>query len=168
MFDKHRLGKLAELRVQQELINLGYNPSEPSMEDRYDFLVEIDDSIKKIQVKKAYIREEYPQSLVVELRTTKRDKDGGNEKKIYSSDEVDVYAIWSNETDDVYWMEYDEAGSRCVHISLKEKYEVRGQNRSRMNFAMDFLIQNRLESNREPILDRDTEEEPEYEPATSW
>ena len=50
-------GKITELAVANEFLKLGYTVSQPLVDDRYDFIVDIKGELKTIQVKTSHLGE---------------------------------------------------------------------------------------------------------------
>lgn len=90
---KHR-GALTELQVMTYLFELGYQVSIPYGDNaRYDFILDIDNRLYKIQVKTARLK----QKGVYEFKCTRmRVNRGENVRKHYTSEEVDYFATMIN------------------------------------------------------------------------
>jgi len=134
--NKRQVGEVSELKVITELISLGYEVHLPWGDNaRHDILVEINSDFKKVQVKTLHSAKRDGR-VVSELYTT--NPNNGN-KKQYSSDEVDAFALYYPENDNIYWLWYGEAPSTKVTLALSYK-----QNQPSVRVADEYLISSKL------------------------
>lgn len=133
-------GEAAEIQVASELMSLGYPVSKPLGDNEpYDLIVDFDGDLIKVQVKRAHARQHNSVGANLYKHSSNSQKSQG--KKQYSAEEVDAFALVN---DEVYWVWFDESPDCRLTISLKSKGNVRPQDVSRMRFAEDFRLQNRL------------------------
>lgn len=133
-------GEAAEIRVASELMELGYPVSKPLGDNEpYDLIADFTGDLIKVQVKRAHNRQHNSVGANLYKHSSESDKSQGKEQ--YRASEVDAFALVN---DEIYWVWFDESPDSRLTISLKDKDEVRPQDASRMRFAEDFKLQNRL------------------------
>lgn len=134
--NRRQTGEVSELSVIRKLISLGYEVHLPWGDNaRHDLLVEINSDFKKVQVKTAYDGERDGR-IETELSTSNPNT---GEKKYYSSDEVDAYALYYHNLDTIYWLWYGEAPKTCVTLAIDYK-----QKQKSMRIAEEYEIENKL------------------------
>lgn len=148
---KHRhslvTGKIGELATAQKFANHGYNIFVPLVDiSGVDMIVEKDDGLKKIQVKTSSQSSGDDQrstefSLYTNAMCIKQGK-ATNNKKIYSTDQVDYFALYSEIDKDVYLLEND---GKTKSITIRNSIDpsnltTKGKNLERLHMAEDYQI----------------------------
>jgi hypothetical protein len=129
-------GDVSEVAAIKELLRLGFEVHVPWGDNtRHDLLAEVDNEFLKIQVKTAYeaTREN---RITAKLCTT---NPRTNEKKFYTEDDVDVYVLYYPETDECFWIPFEEAPERSITLALEYK-----QMQPSVRPVEQYKIENRL------------------------
>lgn len=99
--ESHKNGRVAEVKAEEYFVSKGYAVSYPSTEERYDFIVDQNGSLHRVQVKCAYESErDGNEKICVDFRA-------GRENVGYSSDEIDWFVVYNPSYDELY----------CLHPS---------------------------------------------------
>ena len=136
MLNTHFQGEITELEVAQSFLALGYQVCKPLVSDsRYDFIVDINHQLYKIQVKSSSISadEDY-----IEFKT--QSTHTNTQKTIYhtySAEDVDYFATMYNHQ--CYLVPIDLIGNRSFRLRLKPTKN--GQTKN-INFAENFKLEN--------------------------
>ena len=110
----HFIGEITEQQVALEFLKLGYLVSKPLVQSsRYDFIVDINHKLYKIQVKTGTFKE----NAYIEFATsTSHTNTKGTLNISYSQEDVDFFAtIYNNEC---YLIPFDKCGKRSQRIRL--------------------------------------------------
>lgn len=100
MHDSYIKGEIAQLKVQLRAAELGYFVSRPTVEGRYDCIVDDGEAWHRAQVKYADHRHPSTENAVnLDLRKQCRNQ---GSKRSYSKNEIDVLLVYCPETDKVY------------------------------------------------------------------
>lgn len=130
----HFQGKITELQVANAFLELGFQVCQPLVSDsRYDFIVDINGRLLKIQVKTSHLAED---GGYFEFATsTSHTNTKGTVNHSYTSDEIDYFAtIYDNEC---YVIPVTECGCRGQRLRLKPTKN--GQTVG-IKFAKDYLL----------------------------
>lgn len=101
--EKHVTGRVAELEAEQYFTSRGYPVSYPTTEERYDFIIDDDGDLYRVQCKSTYSTERYgKERIAVEFRA-------GTDNSGYSEGELDAFVIYNPSHDELYWLWFDEA-----------------------------------------------------------
>jgi hypothetical protein len=97
MFITHQKGEIAQLKAQLRATEKGYIVSRPTVESRYDLLVDDGQTIKKVQIKYA---DNYATdgSVILDLRKETRNN---GKKKLYNASEIDLLLVYVPKIDKV-------------------------------------------------------------------
>ena len=130
----HFQGKITELQVANAFLELGFQVCQPLVSDsRYDFIVDINGRLLKIQVKTSHLAED---GGYFEFATsTSHTNAKGTVNHSYTSDEIDYFAtIYDNEC---YVISVTECGCRGQRLRLKptKNGQIVG-----IKFAKDYLL----------------------------
>ena len=88
--NSHFIGEITEQQVALEFLKLGYLVSKPLVtSSRYDFVVDINNKLYKIQVKTGTLKED---SYIEFSTSTSHTNTKGTINLTYSEDEVDFFA----------------------------------------------------------------------------
>jgi hypothetical protein len=102
MFDSYKKGQIASLKVQLRATELGYTVSIPTVESRYDLLIDDGTKIQRVQVKYCdRSRSDNSGSVELDLRKQCR---GWGKRKPYTRAEVDAVVVYIAYVDRCYWL----------------------------------------------------------------
>lgn len=127
-------GKITELIVANEFLKLGYVVSQPLIDTRYDFIVDIKGSLKTIQVKTSHLNEnkEYFEFNTCNTHINTQ----GTTQKNYKNDNVDYFAtIYNNKC---YIIPVNQCGVRSQRLRLTPAKN--GQTKG-ITFAKDYELE---------------------------
>ena len=114
-------GHIAQLEVEKRATEKGCIVSRPVVEARYDLVVDDGTSLYRVQVK--YTAQSNRGAIDIGLRKFGGNKEVGmrmSDVKTYSSDEVDVLAVFSPVTGKVYWLPIEVfEGKTVVRLRLE-------------------------------------------------
>lgn len=134
MLSTHFQGKITELAVANSFLELGYQVCQPLVSDsRYDFIVDINGQLLKIQVKTSTLSED--EDYFYFATSTSHTNTKGTINHSYTSDEIDYFAtMYQNEC---YIIKVDECGSRQQRLRLKptKNGQIQG-----IKFAKDYKL----------------------------
>ena len=115
MYISHQKGCIGELKVELRAIEKGYIVSRPTIEARYDLVIDIDGKLKRVQVK--YLSRKRKETYELDLR--KETRNNGN-RKVYKAEEVDALLVYIQPLDKVLWIEPKDFVDKTA-ISFREK-----------------------------------------------
>lgn len=136
MLSTHFQGEITELEVAESFLKLGYQVCKPLVSDsRYDFIVDIDHKLYRIQVKTASLskNEDYIEFHTESSHTNTK----GTIYHTYSAEDVDYFATMYNHQ--CYLVPIEKIGSRSFRLRLKPTKN--GQTKN-INFAENFKLEN--------------------------
>ncbi len=136
MLSTHFQGEITELEVAESFLKLGYQVCKPLVSDsRYDFIVDIDHKLYRIQVKTASLskNEDYIEFHTESSHTNTK----GTIYHAYSAEDVDYFATVYNHQ--CYLVPIEKVGSRSFRLRLKPTKN--GQTKN-INFAENFKLEN--------------------------
>lgn len=107
--EKDRKGTVAELEVEAELTRRGFVVSYPTMDARYDMIVDTGDELHRVQVKRAFSTEKDGSIKVQADLRSEVVRGGETHKDGYTADEIDAFAVYDSFSDSIYWLWADEA-----------------------------------------------------------
>ena len=139
MLNTHFIGEITEQRVALAFLELGIMVSKPLVQSsRYDFIVDINNKLYKIQVKTCNLKEE----AYLEFSTsTSHTNTKGTKNMPYSADDVDFFAtVYVNEC---YLIPFDVCGNRSQRLRLMPTKNGQVKN---ITFAKDFLLKDIIQS----------------------
>ena len=141
-FSKMMLGEIGELRTAEEFGKRGFHVYMPVFHDSpIDMIVNIDGKLKRIQVKSTTISDGNVSTFQLESTNAKHSK--GVDKyyrKKYSADEIDYFALYDYNDDEVYLLKNDsEKGT----INLR-KSKPKNNNSSTINYKSDHSFDRML------------------------
>ena len=135
MLNTHFQGEITELQVAESFLALGYQVCKPLVSDsRYDFIVDINHQLYRIQVKTSSLSadEDY-----IEFKT--QSSHTNTQKTVYqsySAEDIDYFATMHNHQ--CYLVPVNKAGGRSCRLRLKPTKN--GQTKN-INFAKDFKLE---------------------------
>lgn len=134
----HFIGEITEQQVALEFLKLGYLVSKPLVQSsRYDFVVDINHKLYKVQVKTGTLKE----NAYVEFATsTSHTNTQGTLNISYSADDVDFFAtIYQGEC---YLIPYEICGKRVQRLRIIPTKN--GQTKG-ITFAKDYHLKDVIE-----------------------
>lgn len=125
--------KMVEPQVLAKLSDKGYTVSKPFSDHcRYDLVIEKNGELERVQVKKAWVRD----NGVVEFKT---ESTYANTKKYssqtYTKEDIDVFAAYCPEKDTLYKVPVEEAPDTRMYI---REIPAKNNQSKRINKAEDF------------------------------
>jgi hypothetical protein len=135
MLNTHFQGEITELKVAESFLQLGYQVCKPLVSDsRYDFIVDVNHQLYKIQVKTSSLSED---GDYIEFKT--QSTHTNTQKTVYhtySAEDVDYFAtIYDNQC---YIVPIEKIGSRSFRLRLKPTKNGQVKN---INFAENFKLE---------------------------
>jgi hypothetical protein len=134
MHSTHQKGELAHLKVMLRAIEKGYVLSKPLIDSRYDFILDDNQKLERVQVKYASGKAPHSEGSV---KITLKSWAGRKLSRRYSIIEVDVLLVYIPQIDEVLRF---EAKTFCERESLtvRIKPAKNGQTKGVLN-ARDFI-----------------------------
>lgn len=135
MLNTHFQGEITELQVAEAFLALGYQVCKPLVSDsRYDFIVDINHKLYRIQVKTSSLNTD---GDYIEFKT--QSSHTNTQKTVYhsySAEDVDYFAtVYEHQC---YLVPINKVGSRSFRLRLKPTKN--GQTKN-INFAKDFKLE---------------------------
>lgn len=126
-------GDISEAEVTTALLRKGWSVSTPVGDnDRYDLIADTGQELVRVQVKTAH----WENGKVVFNTSSVVSKSGGQTMQEYTSDEIDVFAAYSERTDEIYWVPVDECGSSTKSLRVEDAKKAS----PKINWAEDYLL----------------------------
>ena len=134
----HFIGEITEQQVALEFLKLGYLVSKPLVQSsRYDFIVDINHKLYKVQVKTGTFKE----NAYVEFATsTSHTNTKGTLNISYSQEDVDFFATMYN--NECYLIPFEKCGKRAQRIRFVPTKN--GQTKG-VIMAKDYLLRDVIE-----------------------
>ena len=127
-----KTGELTEQRVIVRLLELGASVSEPVGDsDRYDLIVDTGSNLLRVQVKTGW----FNSGRVVFKTESTPNRPNGNRYK-YKSSDVDAFIVYSDVTDDFYYIPIEESSEGDMRLRVEEPKK----NHPSINWASDYLL----------------------------
>lgn len=127
-------GTITELKCQTYFLELGYNVSIPLSPDRYDFILDFNNELLKIQVKTSSTRKD-GEAFYFQTSSSHFVK-GQHTHSTYKEDNIDYFATcWENQ---VYLIPVEECGAREKNLRIMptRNGQVKG-----ICFAKDYIAE---------------------------
>lgn len=135
MLSSHFIGEITEQQVATEFLKLGIQVCKPLVQSsKYDFVVDINNKLYKIQVKTSTAKED---NAYIEFATsTSHTNTKGTINLIYSEKDVDFFAtMYQNEC---YLIPYEVCGKRAQRLRL---IPTKNGQTNGITFAKDYHIE---------------------------
>ena len=133
--------KIAETTVVDELVRKDIMVSMPVHYDTpYDLVADINGKLVKVQVKCCHRSKNRPNTLKCDLRRRQHTAQGMREDT-YSLDEVDFYAVYWPEQEEVFWIPFEDAPKKKMNITVEDN-NTSGPSPKRL--VEDYKIESRL------------------------
>ena len=134
MLNSHFIGEITEQQVVLEFLKLGILVSKPLVQSsRYDFIVDINNNLYKIQVKTGTFKED---SYLEFATSTSHTNTQGTLNISYSADDVDFFATIYN--GQCYLIPYNLCGKRTQRIRF---VPTKNNQTVGVLFAKDFRLE---------------------------
>lgn len=131
--NSHFIGEITEQQVALEFLKLGYLVSKPLVQSsRYDFVVDINHKLYKIQVKTGTLKEE---SYIEFATSTSHTNTKGTLNLNYSADDVDFFATMYK--GECYLVPYEVCAKRSQRLRIIPTKN--GQTKG-ITFAKDYHL----------------------------
>jgi hypothetical protein len=112
-----QIGDISEAACIKKFISLGYGVSVTFGDnERYDLLVDDKSSIRRVQVKTG----KFNGTSVVFECANMTTKNGESVHKTYTKDEIDTFAIYCEELDNVYEVPVERSNKRSMTLRVDE------------------------------------------------
>jgi hypothetical protein len=129
-------GDIAEAQVKLSLIQKDLQVFEPIRDScRSDLVAEVGDELYRVQIKSGW----YSEGKVKFNTRSVTDHDGNKYESDYVGD-VDVFAVYCSEVDQVYWIPIEDTPSTKMALRVEEAK----QDDSRINWAEDYLLDRKI------------------------
>lgn len=136
--NSHFRGEITEQQVAIEFLKLGYLVSKPLVQSsRYDFIVDINHKLYKIQVKTGTLKED---SYIEFATSTSHTNTQGTVNLTYEPDDVDYFATMYE--GQCYLIPRENCGKRNQRLRLVPTKN--GQTKG-ITFAKDYLLKDVIE-----------------------
>lgn len=134
----HFIGEITEQQVALEFLKLGYLVSKPLVQSsKYDFIVDINHKLYKIQVKTGTLKED---AYIDFATSTSHTNTKGTINLTYSQDDVDFFATMYN--GECYLVPIQDCGKRAQRLRIAPTKN--GQTQG-IKFAKDYLLKDVIE-----------------------
>ena len=135
MLNSHFRGEITEQQVALELLKLGYMVSKPLVQcSKYDYVVDINHKLYKIQVKTCSLKENG--SFVEFATSTSHTNTKGTVNLTYSDEDVDFFATMYENT--CYLVPKNVCGNRTQRLRL---VPTKNGQTDGITFAKDYILQ---------------------------
>jgi hypothetical protein len=121
-------GAEAEITVAADLVHQGCRVSYTHGLYRYDLIADNDDELLRVQVKKANRNNDKPWKY--RLFTDE-----------YQEGEVDIFAGYILEMDEVFYVAFDEIGENNFRVNTKDRSELSEHNAAQANLLEDYTFE---------------------------
>lgn len=123
-------GRITEVKTLAYFLELGYIVSTPEIPCQYDFLIDVNNKIYKVQVKTCRVTEE-----AIEFNTSSMTHNAnGYIKREYTSNMVDFFCTYYN--NECYLVPFSECGSKVKRLRLVPTKNGQVKN---ISFAKDYI-----------------------------
>lgn len=131
-------GTITELKCITYLIELGYNVSVPQKPTRYDFILDIDDKLFKLQVKTSNVNKK--PGCITFATASRRQSKTGVVKHDYTKDNIDYFCTYYD--NHCYLIPVSECGTNDKNLRLTATKNGQVKN---ISFAEDYLAEKIIE-----------------------
>lgn len=139
--NNNKIGDLGEAKVLAKFVEMGCDVYIPfSGHSAVDMIIDTGNKLLKIQVKSST----YTENGCTKFHTTKinrRDYNQSYAKVKYSTEEIDYFALYSVQADEVYLIPIDE----CNGSSFWIRHDMNVKKCATINKASDYLFENVIE-----------------------
>lgn len=136
--NSHFKGEITEQQVAIEFLKLGYLVSKPLVQSsRYDFIVDINHKLYKIQVKTGTLKED---AFIEFATSTSHTNTKGTLNLSYSSDDVDFFATMYN--GECYLVPFEVCSKRLQRLRI---IPTKNNQTKGITFAKDYHLKDVVE-----------------------
>ena len=129
-------GRITEVQTLAYFLKLGYIVSTPEIPCQYDFLIDVNDKIYKVQVKTCRVTEE-----AIEFNTSSMTHNAnGYIKREYTANMVDFFCTYYN--NECYLVPFNECGRKVKKLRLVPTKNGQVKN---ISFAKDYIAKDILD-----------------------
>lgn len=140
MLNTHFLGKITELQVAEAFLQRGFQVCQPLVSDsRYDFIVDINGRLLKIQVKTSHSEDD--EAYIVFATSSSHTNTERTVNKSYSANEIDYFATFYG--GQCYVMSVKEVAKRSQRLRLLPP---KNGNQHQIKFAENYTLDKFLET----------------------
>lgn len=140
MLNTHFLGKITELQVAEAFLQRGFQVCQPLVSDsRYDFIVDINGKLLKIQVKTSHPDDD--KAYIVFATSSSHTNTERTVNKSYSANEIDYFATFYG--GQCYVMSVKDAAKRSQRLRLLPP---KNGNQHQIKFAENYTLDKFLET----------------------
>lgn len=134
MLNTHFLGKITELQVAEAFLQRGFQVSQPLVSDsRYDFIVDINGRLLKIQVKTSHPEDDG--AYITFATSSSHTNTERTINKGYSADEIDYFATFYG--GQCYVMSVNESAKRSQRLRI---IPPKNGNQKQIKFAENYTL----------------------------
>jgi DNA-binding CsgD family transcriptional regulator len=130
---RQKSGAIAEMRVKAKFTELEYAILTPEVPRPYDIVVEKDGEFNRVQIKSGKLEN----GAVVAKLTWGSVNSNGRSDYGYSEKDVDFFAIWNNEKEEVHIVPCKKETPKRIHLRIKAAKN--GQTKG-IRFAEDYKL----------------------------
>ncbi|ELY59356.1 hypothetical protein C491_06088 [Natronococcus amylolyticus DSM 10524] len=118
------------------LITEGYTVSVPFGDNEsYDLVLDAGGTLERVQCKTGWIEDD-----VVRFKTASKTTSGGDVVLTDYGDEIDAFAVRCRDTEQLYWVLAEDAGTKSTYLRLKEP----DIGHPSVNHASEYRFENQL------------------------
>jgi PD-(D/E)XK endonuclease len=132
MFTTYQKGEVGRLKVALRATELGYIVSVPTVESRYDLVIDDGTKLHRVQVKySTWEGSEVSNAIQVKFKTECRNN---GYKKTYSAKEIDAIVVYLPQTDKCYWITAKHFKGRnylSLRLKASKNKQVKGTHRAK-------------------------------------
>lgn len=134
MLNTHFLGKITELQVAEAFLQKGYQVCQPLVSDsRYDFIVDINNRLVRLQVKTAHAEDDG--AYIVFATSSSHTNTERTINRGYTANEIDYFATFYN--GQCYIMSVTEAAQRSQRLRFLPP---KNGNQHQVKFAKNYTL----------------------------
>jgi len=123
-------GDLTEAAILNGLMENGFAVSQPFDDNqRYDFIVDDDGELYRVQAKTARLKED---KLIFDCANTVANTVEMT-KKTYDESDIDVFVVYSPDLDKLYWVPVTESPKSSMTLRIEGKHH-------KSNYAEDYRL----------------------------
>ena len=120
MFSTYQKGQIAQIKVELRAYEKGVVVSRPTIEARYDLILDVSGRLWRAQVKHAQ-RSRNGSAYNVDLRKQTRNHKRRREQATYTTDEIDVLMVYLPGLEEVLWVGPEVFAGGAKHLSFRTK-----------------------------------------------
>ena len=144
MLNTKQIGNITEIECMLAFVKLGYNVLTPYGDcERYDFVVDINNSLYRIQVKTSHLSTD---GSYIEFKTSnKTTRKGAFVQHAYTKEQIDYFMTFYNNIAYLIPVEQSSTSNKRLRFTPPKNNQTQG-----INFAKDYELERQVEK----ILER--------------